>query len=102
MVSNQPLTRLHAQMDHSKISRESKIQGREPVRLNAEDARARGIAEGDVVKVFNDRGALLAGAVLVDKVRPGVIELSSAMCVARVGLACLLQALWHGWELPGA
>jgi len=77
MVSNQPLTRLHAQMDHSKISRESKIQGREPVRLNAEDAQARGIAEGDVVKIFNDRGALLAGAVLVDRVRPGVIELST-------------------------
>ena len=77
MVSNQPLTRLHAQMDHSKISRESKIQGREPVRLNVEDARARGIAEGDVVKVFNNRGALLAGAVLVDRVRAGVIELST-------------------------
>ena len=77
MVSNQPLTRLHAQMDHSKISRESKIQGREPVRLNGEDARARGIAEGDVVKVFNNRGALLAGAVIVDRVRVGVIELST-------------------------
>ena len=77
MVSNQPLTRLHAQMDHSKISRESKIHGREPVRLNAEDARARDIAEGDVVKVFNNRGALLAGAVLVDRVRVGVIELST-------------------------
>ncbi|MBE88612.1 MAG: Asp-tRNA(Asn)/Glu-tRNA(Gln) amidotransferase GatCAB subunit C [Rhodospirillaceae bacterium] len=77
MVSNQPLTRLHAQMDHSKISRESKIQGREPVRLNKADARARCIADGDVVKVYNDRGALLAGAVIVDRVRPGVIELST-------------------------
>ncbi len=77
MISNQPRTRLHAQMDHSKISRESKIQGREPVRLNEVDARARCIADGDVVKVYNDRGALLAGAVIVDSMRPGVIELST-------------------------
>ncbi|MBO43762.1 MAG: Asp-tRNA(Asn)/Glu-tRNA(Gln) amidotransferase GatCAB subunit C [Rhodospirillaceae bacterium] len=77
LISNQPRTRLHAQMDHSKISRESKIQGREPVRLNEVDARARCIADGDVVKVYNDRGALLAGAVIVDSMRPGVIELST-------------------------
>ena len=77
MISNQPRTRLHAQMDHSKISQESKIQGREPVRLNEVDARARFIADGDVVKVYNDRGALLAGAVIMDSMRPGVIELST-------------------------
>ncbi|HAA91675.1 MAG: Asp-tRNA(Asn)/Glu-tRNA(Gln) amidotransferase GatCAB subunit C [Rhodospirillaceae bacterium] len=77
MVSNQPRTRLHAQMDHGKLSRESKIQGREPVRLSVEDANARGIENGDVVKIFNDRGALLAGALIVDTVRPGVVELST-------------------------
>ena len=35
-----------------------KVQGREPIRLNPEDAAARGIADGDVVRVFNDRGEL--------------------------------------------
>jgi len=36
------------------------------------DAEARGIADGDIVRVFNDRGACLAGAVLRDDLRPGV------------------------------
>ena len=56
LVSNQPATRLHAQMDCAGASRESKIKGREPVALHPEEAAARGIAEGDVVRIFNDRG----------------------------------------------
>ena len=35
------------------------------------DAAARGIADGDVVRVFNHRGACLAGAVISDAVRAG-------------------------------
>ena len=77
MMSNQPVTKLHAQMDHGRVSLESKIQGREPVALHPDDAAARGIADGDIVRVFNDRGELLAGAVLTEKVRQGVIRLST-------------------------
>ncbi|MCG8544900.1 MAG: molybdopterin-dependent oxidoreductase, partial [Alphaproteobacteria bacterium] len=77
MISNQPMSRLHAQMDHGKVSVESKVADREPVALNPGDADARGIKDGDIVRVFNDRGALLAGAVLSDDVRPGVIRLST-------------------------
>jgi biotin/methionine sulfoxide reductase len=77
MMSNQPVTKLHAQMDHGKVSRESKIQGREPVHLNPGDAEARGIKAGDIVRVYNDRGHVLAGAVLSEDVRPGVIRLST-------------------------
>jgi biotin/methionine sulfoxide reductase len=64
-------------MDHGKVSRESKIQGREPVHLNPGDAEARGIKAGDIVRIYNDRGHVLAGAVLSDDVRPGVIRLST-------------------------
>jgi biotin/methionine sulfoxide reductase len=53
------------------------VQGREPVALNRGDAEARSIKDGDIVRVFNDRGAILAGAVLSDDVRPGVIRLST-------------------------
>jgi len=77
MMSNQPVTKLHAQMDHGKVSRESKIQGREPVYLNPGDAEARGIKASDIVRVYNDRGHVLAGAILSDDVRPGVIRLST-------------------------
>lgn len=77
LLSNQPKTRLHSQYDHGSYSRSSKIQQREPLTLNPEDARARGIVEGDVVKVFNGRGAFLAGVILSDNIRPGVVQIAT-------------------------
>ena len=47
------------------------------MRINRADAAARGIREGDVVRVFNDRGAILAGAVVTDQIRSGVIQIST-------------------------
>jgi len=41
------------------------------------DAAARGIASGDVVRIYNGRGACLAGAVVTDAIRPGVIQLAT-------------------------
>ena len=77
LISNQPTTRLHSQLDNGACSRESKIAGREPIRINSGDAAARGINSGDVVRVFNERGACLAGALVTDAVRPGVTVLST-------------------------
>ena len=77
LVSNQPRTRLHSQMDHGVTSRNAKIQGREAMRMNPADARQRGIGAGDVVRIYNDRGACLAGAELTETIRPGVIELAT-------------------------
>ena len=76
LVSSQPRYRLHSQMDAGPVSALGKIDGREAVALNRADARVRGIAPGDVVRVYNDRGACFAGAVLSDDVRPGVVKLS--------------------------
>jgi biotin/methionine sulfoxide reductase len=77
LIANNPRSRLHSQLDNGEYSRSTKVAGREPVRLNPEDARARGIAEGDVVRLFNARGSCLAGAVLSDALRPGVVQLST-------------------------
>jgi len=49
-------------MDMSRVSQESKVAGASRC-VSSHDAARRGIGEGDVVRVFNDRGALLAGAV---------------------------------------
>ena len=57
LISNQPATKLHSQLDHGTHSRAAKINGREPCHLHPEDAAARGIAAGDILRVFNDRGA---------------------------------------------
>ena len=76
-VANQPATRLHSQLDFGATSLASKIKGREPVRIHPQDAAARGIGDGDIVRLYNDRGACLAGAVLSDALRPGVVQLST-------------------------
>ena len=77
LISDQPVTRLHSQLDFSPHSRARKVAGREPIWVNPDDALARGIQDGDVVRVFNDRGACLAGAVVTDAIRPGVVKLST-------------------------
>lgn len=77
VISNQPATRLHSQYDSASHSRASKIKGREPVRINPADAKARGIRSGDIVRLHNDRGSCLAAAVVSDAVRPGVVQLST-------------------------
>jgi anaerobic selenocysteine-containing dehydrogenase len=41
--------------------------------IHPDDATSRGIATGDSVRVFNDRGSLLAAARVTDRVRPGVV-----------------------------
>jgi biotin/methionine sulfoxide reductase len=76
MVSSQPRWKLHSQLDTGPVSARGKIDGHEMVTINPADAAARGLAEGDIVRVFNDRGACLAGVVLSDAISPGVIRLS--------------------------
>jgi biotin/methionine sulfoxide reductase len=77
LISNQPSTRLHCQLDQGVISSDGKVKGREPVWIHPSDAAARGIADGEIVRVFNDRGAVLAGAVVTDRVQPRVIQLAT-------------------------
>lgn len=77
LVSNQPQTRLHSQLDNGPVSRAAKVAGREPAHMNPEDAAGRGITDGDIVRLFNDRGACLAGACLDPGVRPGVVRLAT-------------------------
>ena len=77
LVANNPTARLHSQLDVGAFSQSTKVRGREPIRIHPADAAARGIRSGDVVRVFNDRGSCLAGAVLTDTVRPRVVQLST-------------------------
>jgi trimethylamine-N-oxide reductase (cytochrome c) len=44
------------------------------IRLNPEDAAARGIAQRDLVRVFNDRGAVVCVADLVQTIGAGVVK----------------------------
>ncbi|WP_043834855.1 molybdopterin-dependent oxidoreductase [Muricoccus aerilatus] len=77
LLSSQPATRLHGQLDPARAARAGKLQGREPIRMHPADAAARGLVTGQVVRVFNDRGAALAGLVLEEGLRPGVVTMST-------------------------
>jgi biotin/methionine sulfoxide reductase len=77
LISNQPSTRLHSQLDCGITSRGDKVADREPVTMHPEDAEARGLTAGDVVRIFNDRGACLAGLRTSDGIRPGVVQMAT-------------------------
>ena len=85
--SNQPPRRLHSQLDNGSFSRGHKVSGREPITMHPDDAAARGIDNGDVVRVFNDRGACLAGAVISEAVRSRTVQLPTGA--------------WYDPEVPG-
>ena len=79
-MSNHPRWRMHAQGDDVTWTREiatMKITGPdgykyEPVWLNPAEALARGIENGDIVKIFNERGTVLGGAYVTERLMAGV------------------------------
>ena len=77
LISNQPKHRLHGQLDNGSDSRSSKVNNREPVIINSKDAEKRSIKNNDIVMLYNNRGKVLAGAVLSEDVMEGVVVLST-------------------------
>lgn len=81
IVSNHPRWRVHSQHDDITWLREistCKVKGPdgyyyEPVWLNPSDAERRGIRGGDVVSIFNERGTVLGGAYITERIMPGVV-----------------------------
>jgi anaerobic selenocysteine-containing dehydrogenase len=81
MMSNHGRWRVHAQCDDITWTREAptcKVKGPdgykyEPIWINPADASARGIENSDVVKIYNERGAVLGGAYVTERMMPGVV-----------------------------
>jgi molybdopterin guanine dinucleotide-containing S/N-oxide reductase-like protein len=80
LMSNHGRWRTHAQGDDITWTRETptcKVIGPdgykyEPAWIHPTDAEARGIKDGDIVKVYNERGVVLCGARVWERVMPGV------------------------------
>ena len=80
LVSNHPRHRVHANLDDNSWFHEiatCKVRGPdgylyEPVWLHPLEAHKRNIVDGDVCKVFNERGGVLAGAYVTERIMPGV------------------------------
>jgi anaerobic selenocysteine-containing dehydrogenase len=81
IMSNHGRWRVHAQCDDISWTREAptcKVKGLdgynyEPLWMNPTDAATRGVESGDVVKVYNERGAVLGGAYVTERIMPGVV-----------------------------
>ncbi len=82
MVSNHPRWRMHAQCDDISWTREAptcKVKGAdgymyEPLWIHPSTAEERGIKNGDIVNAYNERGAVLCGAYVSERIMPGVVS----------------------------
>lgn len=75
LLTSHPKDRLHSQLCQTRLRHAYAIQGREPLLMNAKDATRLGIRNGDIVRVFNKRGEVLASAQVSRRIRPGVVRL---------------------------
>jgi len=80
-MSNHGRWRVHAQCDDISWTREAptcKVKGPdgymyESLWINPQTAAKRSIRSGDIVKVYNERGAVLGGAYVTERMMPGVV-----------------------------
>jgi molybdopterin guanine dinucleotide-containing S/N-oxide reductase-like protein len=83
VVSNHPRWGVHANHEDISWLREiptCKVRGADgyqyqPVWIHPRDAARKGIRPGDVVKIFNERGIVLAGAYVTERIIPGTISI---------------------------
>ncbi|WP_418931316.1 molybdopterin-dependent oxidoreductase [Gordonibacter pamelaeae] len=81
MVTNHPRWRVHSEHDDVTWLREirtCKVEGPdgylyEPVWLNPVDAGRLGLVDGDVVRVYNERGSVLGGVYVNERIMPGAV-----------------------------
>lgn len=66
--------RTHSQFVNLPWLKEVNNGGQGFLEINPADAKPRGIADGDVVKVFNDRGFMKVHARLTEGIKPGVVN----------------------------
>ena len=57
--------------------------------MHPSDAAARGLSEGQIVRLSNARGASLAGLRISDTIRPGVIQIATGAWWDPDGETCL-------------
>lgn len=66
--------RTHSQYTHLPWLEEINNEGQGFLEINPKDARDRGIQDGDVVKIYNDRGRLKVRARYTEGIKPGIVN----------------------------
>jgi len=64
--------RTHSRFDNIPWMRELEAQ---VMLINSADAQVRGIKDGDIVRVFNDRGQTILPACVTERIMPGVVDI---------------------------
>jgi len=72
LVTTHARRRAHSQLDNIPWLRELIPQS---VQINTADAQARGISNGDLVRVYNDRGQTVLPAEVTQRIMPGVVNI---------------------------
>ena len=72
LITAHPTRRAHSQFDNVPWLRELYPQA---ISINSADAQARGIKNGDMVRVFNDRGEMIIPAKVTERIMPGVVNI---------------------------
>lgn len=75
LISSHPSLRLHSQLSNTSLRDKYAVADREPVWINPDDAKEKGIKNGEIVRVFNARGQILAGAIVSHIVPKGVLRI---------------------------
>jgi trimethylamine-N-oxide reductase (cytochrome c) len=94
LISNHPRWRMHAQLNDVAWFHEiptCKVSGPdgylyEPVWINRLDAQRLGIKHGNVVMVYNERGTVLGGAYLTERIIPGTVYMEHGASVDLISL----------------
>ena len=79
MLSPHPTDRLHSQLNQTSLRENYAIANREPIWIHPKDAAKKGIKTGDLVSVFNARGEVLAGALVTQDIKEGVVKLAEGV-----------------------
>lgn len=82
LVTNHPRWRVHANHDDVPWFRElatGKVvgpdgYGYEPLYVNPVDAEKLGLADGDIAGIYNERGMVLGGVILSERIMPGAVS----------------------------
>jgi anaerobic selenocysteine-containing dehydrogenase len=68
-ISAHALNQMNSQFSSREISQEEPF-----IWINPEDAKNRGINDGEKVKVYNERGSIILKTIITEKVPPGIVH----------------------------
>jgi len=83
VLSNHPRWRVHSQHDDMEWLRELRTcktigpdgYGYQTIWVHPRDAARKGVGDGDIVRIHNERGGVLAGVYVTERIMPGVISI---------------------------